>query len=71
MSTIGTRRGVTVVVPKVVSHNGKEMEAVIQNVLNHIGCQRCHSGFDLNFVEEEILVASVGGEVRPVSVEQM
>jgi hypothetical protein len=59
---------VRVRVPHSVFHNIEKMQAVTRNVLGELGCQGCHSGYDIRFIQEtefsvnaDLQVTSVGG----------
>lgn len=42
-------RVVTIDVPMSLAHDKAQMDKVMSNVLKHLGCGGCHSGFDLRF----------------------
>ena len=44
-----TDRVVTIDVPMSLADNKAKMDKVMSNVLKHLGCGGCHSGFDLRF----------------------
>jgi hypothetical protein len=55
---------VHLVVPKGGTHDLKLTQRAIASALGRLGCDHCHSGFDIRLLEEEvILVADRAGEV--------
>lgn len=49
-------RVVTIDVPMSLANNKAKMDKVMANVLKHLGCGGCHSGFDLRFRQIRDLV---------------
>ena len=56
---------VHVIVPKGGTHNLQTAQHAIASALGRLGCDHCHSGFDIRLLEEEvILVANKAGQVQ-------
>jgi hypothetical protein len=45
----GSERTVTIDVPLSIANDKAKMGKVLDNVLAHLGCRACHSGWDLRF----------------------
>lgn len=45
----GDERTVTIDVPLSIANDKAKMSKVMDNVLAHLGCRACHSGWDLRF----------------------
>jgi hypothetical protein len=57
---------VHIVMPKGATHDLKLTEKTIASALGRLGCDHCHSGFDIRLIEAEvILVANKQGVVEP------
>jgi hypothetical protein len=56
---------VHVIVPKGGTHNLQTSQRAIASALGRLGCDHCHSGFDIRLLEEEVvLVANKAGQVQ-------
>ncbi len=49
-------RGVTAILPSKVSYNLEQVQKVVANIANRLGCQACCSGFDITFLHERELL---------------
>jgi hypothetical protein len=63
-------RVVTIDVPMSLANSKAKMDKVMANVLKHLGCGGCHSGFDLRFrhirdlvVDAKTLAVKTRGEI--------
>jgi hypothetical protein len=63
-------RVVTIDVPMSLANSKPKMDKVMANVLKHLGCGGCHSGFDLRFrhirdlvVDAKTLAVKTRGEI--------
>ena len=57
------RRVVYVGVPRGVDNDLDKVFRVTKSVLGKLGCDGCHSGFDLRFVPDTVFVANAKGEI--------
>lgn len=55
---------VRVSVSREVAHNLDAMQKVTRNVLGKLGCEACHSGFDIRYDVLRDFIADERGEVR-------
>jgi hypothetical protein len=51
-----------VVPPKLEMEKTQEITA---KALGLVGCPRCHSGFDIRWLEEQVILVDKAGEVGP------
>ncbi len=57
-------RAVRVTVPAKIAFNLDQMQKVTQEVLGRLGCDKCHSGWDIRFKLEEDFFVDERGNVR-------
>jgi len=55
---------VRVRIPTNVAHDLQSMQKVTANVLRHLGCEACHSGFDIRYDVVRDLVVNANLEVK-------
>jgi hypothetical protein len=68
LSSASAGNPVRVRIPAQVAHDLKAMQRVTASVLGQLGCEACHSGFDIRYdvvrefvVNEQLDVKAVGG----------
>jgi len=58
---------VRVSIPTSVSHNFDAMQRVTKQVLGQLGCEACHSGFDIRYDVLREFIADEKGNLRTPS----
>ena len=58
-------RGVTAMLPSKVSYNLEQVQKVVANIADRLGCAACCSGFDITFLHEREFLVDEALNVRP------
>lgn len=58
-------RGVTARLPSKVSYNLDQVQQVVANIADRLGCGACCSGFDITFLQERDFLIDEALNVRP------
>ena len=61
---LGAGRTVHVVVPAQIAFNLDRMQTVTREILGRLGCDKCHSGWDIRFRLETDFIVDEQGKVR-------
>jgi hypothetical protein len=64
----GAEKVVTVRVDAKAFDNLKTMQKITAQTLGRLGCDGCHSGYDIRFLLERDFRATPAGEVAPIEV---
>lgn len=69
LSTSSLGQAVRVSIPAGLAHDFDAMQRVTKQVLGQLGCEGCHSGFDIRFEVLRDFIADEKANVRPAGLQ--